>query len=158
VDNHYIQFEITESVIMSNPEYVMGLLVTLGKMNVSFAIDDFGTGYSSLSTLKRLQVHDIKIDKSFVMDMATDSDDEAIVHSVIDMAHTLGLSVTAEGVESETIVNQLVKLGCDMIQGYHISRPLPADRVTHLLRNSYLNLINNKSGENNLTVIKGKNT
>lgn len=158
VENHYIQFEITESVIMSNPEYVMGVLVTLGKMNVSFAIDDFGTGYSSLSTLKRLQVHDIKIDKSFVMDMATDSDDEAIVHSIIDMAHTLGLSVTAEGVESETIVNQLVKLGCDMIQGYHISRPLPADRVTQLLRNSYLSLNNNKSGESNLTVIKGKNT
>jgi diguanylate cyclase (GGDEF)-like protein len=158
VENHYIQFEITESVIMSNPEYVMGVLVTLGKMNVSFSIDDFGTGYSSLSTLKRLQVHDIKIDKSFVMDMAMDKDDEAIVHSIIDMAHTLGLSVTAEGVESETIVNQLVKLGCDMIQGYHISRPLPADRVTHILRNSYLNLTNNKSGESNLTVIKGKNT
>ena len=143
---------------MSNPDYVMGVLVALGKMNVSFAIDDFGTGYSSLSTLKRLRVQDIKIDKSFVMDMATDTDDEAIVHSIIDMAHTLGLSVTAEGVESETVVNQLVKLGCDTIQGYHISRPLPAERVTQLLRHPHLNLSESKTGETNITVIKGKNS
>jgi EAL domain-containing protein (putative c-di-GMP-specific phosphodiesterase class I) len=156
VDNHFIQFEITESTIMSNPGHVMGVLATLGKMNVSFSIDDFGTGYSSLSTLKRLPVHDIKIDKSFVMDMSTDTDDEAIVHSIIDMAHTLGLSVTAEGVESEITVNQLVKLGCDMIQGYHISRPLPPERVTHMLRNVSLSLSENKTGETNLTVIKGK--
>ena len=156
VDNRFIQFEITESVIMSNPGHVMGVLAALGRMDVSFAIDDFGTGYSSLSTLKRLTVQDIKIDKSFVMDMATDTDDEAIVHSIIDMAHTLGLSVTAEGVESETTVEQLVKLGCDMIQGYHISRPLPPERVTHLLRNPQFSLPENKSPETNLTVIKGK--
>ena len=158
VDNHFIQFEITESVIMHNPDYVMGVLVTLGKMNVSFSIDDFGTGYSSLSTLKRLRVQDIKIDKSFVMDMATDTDDDTIVHSIIDMAHTLGLSVTAEGVESETVMNRLVELGCDMIQGYHISRPLPPERVTQLLRNPQLNLSENKTGETNFTIIKGKNS
>ena len=156
VENRHIQFEITESVIMSNPAHVMGVLASLGKMNVSFAIDDFGTGYSSLSTLKRLTVQDIKIDKSFVMDMATDLDDEAIVHSIIDMAHTLGLTVTAEGVESETTVNQLLKLGCDMIQGYHISRPLPPERVTHLLRNVWPGLSENRSGESGLTVIRGK--
>ena len=155
VDNHFIQFEITESVIMSNPGHVMGVLASLGKMNVSFSIDDFGTGYSSLSTLKRLLVDDIKIDKSFVMDMATDTDDEAIVHSIIDMAHNLGLTVTAEGVESETTVNQLVKLGCDMIQGYHISRPLPPERVTHLILNVRQESSENKGGEAGLTVIKG---
>lgn len=156
VDNHFIQFEITESVIMSNPGHVMGVLATLGRMNVSFAIDDFGTGYSSLSTLKRLTVQDIKIDKSFVMDMATDTDDEAIVHSIIDMAHTLGLKVTAEGVESEITVNQLEKLGCDMIQGYHICRPLPPERVTHMLRKTLLSLSELRNSETNLTVIKGK--
>jgi len=155
VNNRFIQFEITESVIMSNPGHVMGVLASLGKMNVSFAIDDFGTGYSSLSTLKRLMVQDIKIDKSFVMDMATDSDDEAIVHSIIDMAHNLGLTVTAEGVESETTVNQLVKLGCDMIQGYHISRPLPPERVPHLIRNVQHDSSGEKVGEPGLTVIKG---
>lgn len=155
VDNHFIQFEITESVIMSNPGHVMGVLAALGKMNVSFAIDDFGTGYSSLSTLKRLLVHDIKIDKSFVMDMATDTDDEAIVHSIIDMAHNLGLTVTAEGVESELTVHQLVKLGCDMIQGYHISRPLPPERVTHLIRSVQSDSSANKGAEPGLTVIKG---
>ena len=155
VENHFIQFEITESVVMSNPGYVMGVLATLGKMDVSFAIDDFGTGYSSLSTLKRLQVQEIKIDKSFVMDMAMDKDDEAIVHSIIDMAHTLGLNVTAEGVESEGIVNQLKKLGCDMIQGHHISRPLPPDRMTQLLRNDQSIQPDARTGEASLTVIKG---
>jgi diguanylate cyclase (GGDEF)-like protein len=156
VANHFIQFEITESAIMSNPGHVMGVLASLGKMNVSFAIDDFGTGYSSLSTLKRLTVQDIKIDKSFVMDMATDSDDEAIVHSIIDMAHTLGLTVTAEGVESEITVNQLEKLGCDTIQGYHISRPLPPERVTHMLRSLRQTILETKPAETNLTLIKGK--
>lgn len=156
VDNHYIQFEITESVIMNNPGYVMGVLATLGKMQVSFSIDDFGTGYSSLSTLKRLQVQELKIDKSFVMDMAMDNDDEAIVHSVIDMAHTLGLAVTAEGVESETILEQLEKLGCNMIQGYHLSRPLPTDRMTQFLRNAQRVQQESRNGETNLTVIKGK--
>lgn len=158
VDNRFIQFEITESVIMSNPAQVMGVLAVLGKMDVSFAIDDFGTGYSSLSTLKRLQVHEIKIDKSFVMDMAKDSDDEAIVHSIIDMAHTLGLDVTAEGVENEIIMRRLKKLRCNMIQGYHISRPLPPDRITQLLRQAENHPAGIKKGEARLTVIKGKNS
>jgi len=156
-DNKYLQFEITESVIMSNPGYVMGVLAKLGRMNVSFAIDDFGTGYSSLSTLKRLQVQEIKIDKSFIRDMAMNKDDEAIVHSIIDMGHTLGLTVSAEGVESETVIRQLQKLGCNMIQGYYISRPLPADRVTHMMKNGSLNPLEKKVADNGLTVIKGKN-
>ncbi|MEJ2361992.1 MAG: EAL domain-containing protein [Gammaproteobacteria bacterium] len=152
VDNRFIQFEITESVIMSNPGHVMGVLAALGKMGVSFAIDDFGTGYSSLSTLKRLQVQEIKIDKSFVMDMATDKDDESIVHSIVDMAHNLGLTVTAEGVESENTLKQLEKLGCNMIQGYRISRPLPPDRISQLLRQSEA-----RKATTHFTVIKGKN-
>lgn len=157
VDNRFIQFEITESVIMSNQAQVMGVLAVLSKMGVSFAIDDFGIGYSSLGTLKRLQVHELKIDKSFVMDMASDTDDEAIVHSIIDMAHTLGLNVTAEGVENEIIMGQLEKLHCNMIQGYHISRPLPPDRITQLLRQNDNNSSEIKKGEARLTVVKGSN-
>ncbi len=135
VDNSYIQFEITESAIMSNPDYVMSVLRHLGEHNVSFSIDDFGTGYSSLSMLKKLPVHEIKIDKSFVMDMARDSDDEAIVHSIIDMAKTLGLKVIAEGVENAAVTKMLLQLDCDMIQGYHISRPLPANQLAVILKN-----------------------
>ena len=135
VPNHYLIFEITESVIMSNPDYVMDVLLKLGRMKVSFAIDDFGTGYSSLSTLKKLPVHELKVDKSFVMDMADDPDDEAIVHSIIDMARTLGLRVTAEGVESAAVTQQLIRLGCDLIQGYYIRRPLPAEQLQALLQN-----------------------
>lgn len=135
VANSYIQFEITESAVMSNTEYVMEVLRNLGELEAKFAIDDFGTGYSSLSMLKKLPVHELKIDKSFVMDMASDSDDEAIVHSIIDMGHTLGLSVIAEGVENDTVMRQLIRLGCDMIQGYYISRPLPAPEITQMLQN-----------------------
>ena len=91
--------------------------------------------YSSLSLLKKLQVHALKIDKSFVMDMATDSDDRAIVQSIIDMSHTLGLDVIAEGVENGTVTKQLAELGCDNIQGYYISRPVPAEQVTPILEN-----------------------
>lgn len=135
VPNHYLIFEITESVIMSNPDYVMDVLRRLGRTKVSFAIDDFGTGYSSLSTLKKLPVHELKVDKSFVMDMADDPDDEAIVHSIIDMARTLGLRVTAEGVENATVTERLIRLGCDLIQGYYIRQPLPADQLEAMLQN-----------------------
>ncbi|MGD8927009.1 MAG: EAL domain-containing protein [Thioalkalispiraceae bacterium] len=134
VPNSSFEFEITESTIMSDPEYVVKVLDKLGSLNVSLAIDDFGTGYSSLSLLKKLPVHTLKIDKSFVMDMANDSDDKAIVHSIIEMAHTLGLDVIAEGVENGTVTKQLAELNCDQIQGYYISRPLPAAQVDPILK------------------------
>ena len=133
VPNTSFEFEITESTIMSDPDYVVKVLDKLGSLDVSLAIDDFGTGYSSLSLLKKLPVHTLKIDKSFVMDMATDSDDKAIVQSIIDMAHTLGLNVIAEGVENGTVTKQLAELGCDEIQGYYISRPLPAEQCSPML-------------------------
>ena len=135
IPNTSFEFEVTESAIMSDPEYVVKVLDKLGALNVSVAIDDFGTGYSSLSLLKKLPVHALKIDKSFVMDMATDSDDRAIVHSIVDMSHTLGLDVIAEGVENGTVTKQLAELGCDHIQGYYISRPVPAEQVTPILEN-----------------------
>lgn len=129
----YFEFEVTESSIMDNPDHVVEVMDKLNALNVSFAVDDFGTGYSSLSLLKKLPVQKLKIDKSFIMDMETDSDDEAIVHSVIDMAHILGLKVIAEGVENEKVLKLLASLGCDLVQGYHISRPLPAKLITPLL-------------------------
>jgi EAL domain-containing protein (putative c-di-GMP-specific phosphodiesterase class I) len=101
----------------------------LHEMGFRLSIDDFGTGYSSLAQLKRLPVAELKIDKSFVMDMAHDPDDMTIVRSVIDLAHNMGLVVVAEGVETAEVLALLSDMGCDAIQGYYISRPLAADRL-----------------------------
>ncbi len=142
----YFEFEVTESSIMDNPDHVVEVMDKLNMLNVSFAVDDFGTGYSSLSLLKKLPVHKLKIDKSFIMDMETDSDDAAIVHSVIDMAHILGLKVIAEGVENGTVLKLLASLDCDLVQGYHISRPLAAKLITPLLEHGSWDASNPNSG------------
>ncbi|MHB8415724.1 MAG: putative bifunctional diguanylate cyclase/phosphodiesterase [Acidiferrobacteraceae bacterium] len=132
----WLELEITESMLMVDPAHAMVLLARLDKMGVRLSIDDFGTGYSSLSYLKKLPVRSVKIDKSFVMDMVGDSDDTTIVHSTIDMAHHLGLTVIAEGVENQETWDQLVASGCDEAQGYYMSRPLRADALTEWLRTS----------------------
>ena len=98
----------------------------LRDLGVTLSIDDFGTGYSSLSQLKKLPVSELKIDKSFILNLDTSADDQLIVRSTIDLGHTLGLSVTAEGVESEAIKALLKSYGCDTAQGYLYSKPLPA--------------------------------
>ncbi|MDP3701593.1 MAG: EAL domain-containing protein [Hylemonella sp.] len=118
--------EITESAIMDDPQRAEAMLNRLSEQGFKLSIDDFGTGYSSLAYLKRLPVDELKIDKSFVMGMETDADDAIIVRSTIDLAHNLGLSVVAEGVENAVILERLRALGCDEVQGYHISRPMPA--------------------------------
>ena len=100
---------------------------------LTLSIDDFGTGYSSLANLKRLPVDGIKIDKSFVIDMPHDASDAAIVRSTIDLAHNLGLRVVAEGVESHQAWTRLDELGCDLAQGFYVSRPLPASDLGRLL-------------------------
>ncbi len=119
-----VRFEITESIIMQNPELVIETITELTSMGIKFSIDDFGTGYSSLSYLQRLPVDEIKIDKSFVMKMITDKNSVKIIHSIIELGHSLGLEVTAEGVESQEIMDMLISLGCDQAQGYFISRPI----------------------------------
>jgi diguanylate cyclase (GGDEF)-like protein len=120
-----LTIEITESSLMADAARAMDVLNRLRAMGVGVSIDDFGTGYSSLAYLKRLPVHELKIDRSFVAHMATDENDAAIVRSTIGLAHELGLSVVAEGVEDQETWDVLANAGCDVAQGYFISRPLP---------------------------------
>ena len=120
-----LMFEITENQIMSDPLRSMTCLTRLREMGVRLAIDDFGTGYSSLSYLRRLPVDQLKIDKSFVIGL-TCGDDDVIVRSTVDLAHNLGLTVVAEGVENEAICDRLLALGCDAAQGLFISEPRSA--------------------------------
>jgi diguanylate cyclase (GGDEF)-like protein len=122
----WITLEITESAIIDDPDRALRNLDQLHALGFRLAIDDFGTGYSSLSYLKRLPVDELKIDKSFVLGMVKDQDDHVIVRSTIDLAHNMGLEVVAEGVESLEIFDSLRELGCDIAQGYLISKPITA--------------------------------
>lgn len=114
----------------------MEVLTQLRAMNIRFAIDDFGTGYSSLGYLKNLPVGAVKIDKSFVLGMAANECDEAIVRSTVDLAHNLGLQVIAEGVENQESWQRLEGMGCDAAQGYYMCRPIPAADLTLWARES----------------------
>lgn len=122
----WLELELTESAIMADPRNALHVLNGLNDSGIRLYIDDFGTGYSSLAYLQRLPVHAMKIDKSFVSDMLKDSDREKIVRSTIDLAHDLDLRVVAEGVETAEVWQRLEMLGCDVAQGYYISRPMPA--------------------------------
>lgn len=128
-----IVFEITESAVMSDTHSVVGAMERLSKHGFRFSVDDFGTGYSSLAQFKHLPVDEIKIDKSFVMELRPDSDDAAIVRATIDLGHNLGVKVVAEGIETPEAWRMLVALGCDLAQGYLISPPLPPDEVVSRL-------------------------
>jgi diguanylate cyclase (GGDEF)-like protein len=128
VDPSLLELEITESMIVGDPERSRGVLEKLNNLGITLAIDDFGTGYSSLAYLKQLPVDEIKIDKSFVLQMSHNHNDETIVRSIIDLAHNLDLRAVAEGVEDQNILNRLTELGCDVAQGYHVSRPLSSDK------------------------------
>jgi diguanylate cyclase (GGDEF)-like protein len=129
VPAEWIWVEITESAILDDPDHAIETLERLRALGIRISIDDFGTGYSSLSYLKRMPVDELKIDKSFVMGMANHKDDETIVRSTIDLGHNMGLKVVAEGVESEEMLEQLKDMRCDLVQGYHLSRPLPPAKL-----------------------------
>ncbi len=121
-------FELTESAVMSDPERALPVLCGLHELGVRIAVDDFGTGYSSLTYLRRLPVDEVKIDKSFVLGLASDLGDLAVVRAIVNLGHSLGLIVVAEGVEQDSTRDQLVEMGCDVAQGFLISRPLGPDR------------------------------
>ncbi|WP_432377292.1 two-component system response regulator [Duganella sp. P38] len=130
----YLGLEITEGTVMGDPNKAVAVLRRLKDIGVSISLDDFGTGYSSLSYLKRFPIDVLKIDKSFVDDVTTDSADAAIALSVISLAHNLNMRVIAEGVETREQVRFLTERGCDEMQGYYFSRPLNAEGFTALLR------------------------
>ncbi|UCE76249.1 MAG: EAL domain-containing protein [Gammaproteobacteria bacterium] len=131
-----LELEITESALMHDLDTARAILNKLNAMGLKLSIDDFGTGFSSLSYLTRLPVDALKIDKSFVIDMHNNEGNAAIVRSVIDMAHHMGLKVVAEGIETQEAVELLAGLGCDLAQGYFISRPLPGDQFETWLASS----------------------
>ena len=129
----WLTLEITESSVMAEPSRTIDVLERLAAMGVRLSVDDFGTGYSSLAYLQRLPVHEVKVDKSFVLNMSSSPGDAAIVQSIIELGHNLGLSVVAEGVEDQIILDRLRALDCDVAQGYHISKPVPAPTITRWL-------------------------
>jgi diguanylate cyclase (GGDEF)-like protein len=125
----WISLEITESAILDDPGHAVENLKRLSALGCKLSIDDYGTGYSSLAYLRRLPLDELKIDKSFVMGMVRDASDNVIVRSTIDLAHNMGLAVVAEGVEDEATLERLRTLGCDLVQGYFLSRPMAPDLV-----------------------------
>ena len=133
VDPSYLAFEVTESMIMRDALEAREILARLNDLGVQIAIDDFGTGYSTLSSLKELPVHTLKIDRGFIKNLPECPEDIAIVKAVIAMAHGLGLTVVAEGVESEEQSALLAQEGCDELQGFLVSQPIPAERFTAML-------------------------
>jgi EAL domain-containing protein (putative c-di-GMP-specific phosphodiesterase class I) len=129
VNPAWLTLEITESVLMADPERAMNTLLRLRRLGTRLAIDDFGTGYSSLTYLQRLPVDEVKIDRSFVMGMTGGESSAAIVRTTIDLAHTLGFEAVAEGVENQQAWDLLVEFGCDIVQGYYVSRPMPVSDI-----------------------------
>ncbi len=131
-----LMIEITEGQIMEEPKQVIDILRRLARMGLSLSIDDFGTGQASLTYLKKMPVEKLKIDQSFVRHLDEDADDFHIVEATIQLAHTLGLDVVAEGVETAEIHNLLLEMGCDFVQGWYISRPLDAEQMVEWFRNT----------------------
>jgi diguanylate cyclase (GGDEF)-like protein/PAS domain S-box-containing protein len=132
-----LQIEITESALMADPEHAMRILTSLERMGVKLAIDDFGTGYSSLAYLRRLPAEEIKIDRSFVIDMPLADSDAVIVRSTIDLGHNLGMRVVAEGVETREAFDLLASVECDLGQGYYMARPMTAEQLTPKLGRTF---------------------
>ncbi|WP_353409686.1 EAL domain-containing protein [Pseudoteredinibacter isoporae] len=134
LEAHHLELEITESMLLENPDFAVQQLKQLKELGVSIAIDDFGTGYSSLSYLKRLPIHKLKIDKSFIHDIGDDGDDNAITEAIIAMSERLSLGVIAEGVETENQRDFLLKNGCNNVQGFHYCKPLPVEEITSYMK------------------------
>ena len=135
LDAAYLELEITESMVMHDPARIIDLLTRIKNMGVRLAIDDFGTGYSSLAKIKHFPVDTLKIDRSFIRNIARDPEDQAIAEAIIAMGKTLNLTVVAEGVENQDQMNFLSKHTCDQMQGYYFSKPVEPERFAELLKN-----------------------
>ena len=133
IDPNTLLLEITEGIIMEEPEAATAVLVSLRALGVRLPIDDFGTGYSSLAYLHRFPISSLKIDKSFVKNLDTGGEDEVIVRTIVNLAHNLNMDVIAEGIETETQLDRLKALGCEYGQGFLFSKAVPADEATAIL-------------------------
>jgi diguanylate cyclase (GGDEF)-like protein len=142
-----VTLEVTESSVVEDPESAIKLLSEFKSHGMKLSIDDYGTGYSSLAQLKRLPVHELKIDKSFIQRLEHDEDDQIIVRSTIELAHNMGLHVVAEGIEDEFALNWLIDHGCELAQGYYISKPKPAIELTPWLLERLNSNSNGKKGK-----------
>jgi EAL domain-containing protein (putative c-di-GMP-specific phosphodiesterase class I) len=134
LDPRLLELELTESMVMDDPVGAQRTMHALKELGVGLSLDDFGTGYSSLNYLRRFPVDSLKIDRSFIRDVASDPSGASVVTSVIDIAHNLGLTAVAEGVETREQLVFLAGCGCDMLQGFLFSKPLPAEEFADLLR------------------------
>jgi diguanylate cyclase len=134
LDPRWLELELTESCVMSNPEESIKVLEELSRMGVLVSVDDFGTGYSSMSYLRRFPIDKLKIDRTFVAEMDTRADDASIVQAIVSLAHGLKLKVIAEGVETSAQLEALKALGCDQYQGFHFSAAQPPDEFERLIR------------------------
>jgi EAL domain-containing protein (putative c-di-GMP-specific phosphodiesterase class I) len=128
-----LTLEVTEGSVMADPARAIALLHQLRDLGVRLSVDDFGTGYSSLSYLKRLPVHEVKIDRTFVTTLGVENDDAAIVRAIIDLGRHLGLAVVAEGVEDQASWDLLRSMNCDLVQGWHLARPMPTGELASWL-------------------------
>jgi EAL domain-containing protein (putative c-di-GMP-specific phosphodiesterase class I) len=133
LDANELKLEITETAVMEDEEHVISVLRDLRSLGVRISLDDFGSGYSSLNYVKNLPVDGLKIDKSFIDGLGEDAVNDAIVRLIVDFAHTLGLKVTAEGVENDRQVASLTAMGCDLAQGFYFSKPLPSEAAGALV-------------------------
>ena len=129
-----LELEITESMVMHNPDRLMEVLTKIKKMGVRLAIDDFGTGYSSLAQIKHFPIDTLKVDRSFIRNLPQDSEDKAIIEAIIAMGKTLSLTVVAEGVETQEQKDFLREHICDEMQGFYFSKPIAPDQFADLLR------------------------
>lgn len=134
MDPSRLKLELTENAVVEEEQHILGTLRSFHELGLTLSIDDYGTGYSSLAQLKKLPFDELKIDKSFLLEMDRDPDDEIIVRSTIELGHLMGLSICAEGVESQASLELLRKLSCDKAQGYHIARPMPAQDLALWLK------------------------
>jgi EAL domain-containing protein (putative c-di-GMP-specific phosphodiesterase class I) len=136
LEARYLEVELTESAVMTNPEQSVMILEQLSAMGVLVSVDDFGTGYSSMSYLRRFPIDKLKIDRVFINEIVSRPEDASIVRAIVSLAHSLRLKVVAEGVETAEQLDFLKAAGCDEYQGFHFSRPLPAADFERLMRQS----------------------